>query len=67
MAISFLQAADIHLAELKRTLPPDLSHDCDGPRLDDPEWLRTLLEQVQPKLFGLLHKSGDGAAKDAVR
>jgi DNA repair exonuclease SbcCD nuclease subunit len=51
------------LAELKRKLPPELSHDRDGPRLDDPEWLRTLLEQVQPMLFGLLHKSDNGAAK----
>ena len=49
------------LAELKRKLPPDLSQDRDTPRLDDPEWLQTLLEQVQPMLLGLLHKSGDGA------
>jgi DNA repair protein SbcD/Mre11 len=55
------------LAELKRKLPPDLSHDRDGPRLDDPEWLRTLLEQVQPMLWGLLHQSGNGAAKGAAR
>jgi DNA repair exonuclease SbcCD nuclease subunit len=54
------------LAELKRKLPADLSHDRDGPRMDDPEWLRTLLEQVQPMLFGLLHKSGNGAAKSAA-
>jgi DNA repair exonuclease SbcCD nuclease subunit len=49
------------LTELNRKLPPDLSHDRDGPRLDDPEWLRALLEQVQPMLFSLLHKTGDGA------
>jgi len=54
------------LAELKRKLPSDLLHDCDGPRLDDPKWLLLLLEQVQPLLFGLLHKSGDGAAKGAA-
>jgi DNA repair exonuclease SbcCD nuclease subunit len=54
------------LAELKRKLPPDLAHDRDGPQLDDPDWLRSLLEQVQPMLFGLLHKAGNGAAKDAV-
>ncbi len=54
------------LAELKRKLPSDLSHDRDGPQLDDPEWLRTLLEQIQPMLFDLLHKSGNGAAKGAA-
>jgi len=54
------------LAELKRKLPPDLIHDRDSPRLDDPEWLRGLLEQVQPMLLSLLHKTANGAAKSAA-
>ncbi len=42
------------LAELKRKLPAELTHDPDGPRLDDAQWLQTLLEQVQPLLLDLL-------------
>ena len=45
------------LAELKRKLPAELIHDPDGPRLDDAEWLQTLLVQVQPLLLDLLMKS----------
>jgi DNA repair protein SbcD/Mre11 len=45
------------LAELKRKLPAELIHDFDGPRLDDAEWLRILLPQVQPMLLDLLRKS----------
>jgi DNA repair exonuclease SbcCD nuclease subunit len=45
------------LAELKRKLPAELIHDADAPSLDDPGWLRTLLEQVQPFLLDLLLKS----------
>ena len=48
------------LAELKRKLPAELIHDPDSPRLDDPEWLRTLLGQVQPLLLDLLLKSASG-------
>jgi len=51
------------LAELKRKLPAELIHDPDSPRLDDPEWLRTLLGQVQPLLLDLLLKSASGDAK----
>ena len=47
------------LAELKRKLPAELIHDPDSPRLDDPEWLRTLLGQVQPLLLDLLLKSAN--------
>jgi exonuclease SbcD len=56
------------LAELKRKLPPDVTRDGDGdgPRLDDLEWLQALLEQVQPMLLGLLHNTGNGAAKGAL-
>jgi DNA repair protein SbcD/Mre11 len=54
------------LADLKRKLPSDVSRDGEGPRLDDPDWLRTLLEQVQPMLFDLLHKSGNGTAKSTA-
>ena len=41
------------LSELKRKLPADLTHEPDGPRLDDPQWLQALLEQVQPLLLDL--------------
>jgi DNA repair exonuclease SbcCD nuclease subunit len=54
------------LAELKRKLPSELARDCEDLRLDDPEWLRTLLGEVQPLLFNLLHKSGNGAPSDAA-
>jgi DNA repair protein SbcD/Mre11 len=42
------------LSELKRRLPAELTHDPDGPRLDDAQWLQTLLDQVQPLLLDLL-------------
>ena len=45
------------LAELKRKLPAELAHEPDSPRLDDAEWLQTLLGQVQPLLLDLLMKS----------
>jgi DNA repair protein SbcD/Mre11 len=50
------------LTELKRKLPAELFDDPDGPRLDDADWLRTLLPQVQPLLLDLLLKSGRGEA-----
>jgi DNA repair exonuclease SbcCD nuclease subunit len=52
------------LADLKRKLPPELIHDPDSPRLDDPEWLQTLLGQVQPLLLDLLLKSASDVAKN---
>ena len=51
------------LAELKRKLPAELIHDPDSPRLDDAEWLQTLLGQVQPLLLDLLIKSESIDAK----
>jgi DNA repair exonuclease SbcCD nuclease subunit len=45
------------LAELKRKLPVELIDDPDGPRLDDPAWLQTLLEDIEPLLLDLLLKS----------
>jgi exonuclease SbcD len=51
------------LAELKRKLPAELIHNPDSPRLDDPEWLQTLLGQVQPMLLDLLTKSESIDAK----
>jgi DNA repair protein SbcD/Mre11 len=51
------------LAELKRKLPAELTHDPDGPRLDDAQWLQTLLGQVQPLLLDLLNKSESVDAK----
>jgi DNA repair exonuclease SbcCD nuclease subunit len=51
------------LAELKRKLPAELIHDPDAPRLDDRDWLRTLLGQVQPLLLDLLLKSASSDAK----
>lgn len=45
------------LSELKRKLPAELTHDPDGPRLDDAQWLQTLLDQVQPLLLDLLTHS----------
>ena len=44
-------------AELKRKLPAELLQGPDSPRLDDAEWLQTLLGQVQPLLLDLLIKS----------
>jgi DNA repair exonuclease SbcCD nuclease subunit len=38
------------LAELERKLPAELKQGPDGFRLDDPAWLRGVLEQVQPLL-----------------
>jgi DNA repair protein SbcD/Mre11 len=45
------------LSELKRRLPPELTHDLDGPQIDDAQWLQTLLDQVQPLLLNLLTHS----------
>lgn len=42
------------LAELKRKLPAEFHHDEESPRLDDPAWLDSLLDQVEPVLFDLL-------------
>jgi DNA repair protein SbcD/Mre11 len=60
---SSMTAVIKELAELKLKLPPELIHDPDSPRLDDPEWLRTLLAQVQPLLLDLLLKSASLDAK----
>jgi hypothetical protein len=51
------------LAELKRKLPAELLQGPDSPRLDDAEWLQTLLGQVQPLLLDLLIKSESVDAK----
>jgi DNA repair protein SbcD/Mre11 len=51
------------LAELKRKLPAELIHDPESPRLDDAQWLQTLLGQVQPLLLDLLIKSESADAK----
>ena len=50
------------LAELKRRLPSELMHDLEGPRLNDADWLQSLLGQVQPFLLDLLMKSQGGSA-----
>jgi hypothetical protein len=42
------------LAELKRKLPAEFLQDPESPRLDDPAWLETLLDQVEPLLFEFL-------------
>ena len=42
------------LAELKRKLPSEFFQDPDSPRLDDPAWMRTLLDQVEPVLYELI-------------
>lgn len=42
------------LAELKRKLPAEFLQDPESPRLDDPAWLETLLDQVEPVLFDFL-------------
>jgi exonuclease SbcD len=51
------------LADLKRKLPAELTHDPDGPRLDNAEWLQSLLLQVQPLLVDLLMNSESADAK----
>jgi DNA repair protein SbcD/Mre11 len=55
-----LHAVVDELAELKRKLPPEFLHDTDSPQLGEPEWLLTLLGQVQPLLLDLLRKSQTG-------
>ena len=61
-----VQSVIDELAELKRKLPAELVHDPEGPRLDDADWLRVLLPQVEPLLVDLLLKSdiGGGVSKD---
>jgi DNA repair exonuclease SbcCD nuclease subunit len=51
------------LTELKRKLPAELIQDPEGPRLDETDWLRSLLAGVEPLLFSLLRKP-DGATID---
>ncbi len=51
------------LAELRRKLPGDLIHDADGPRLDDVQWLLSLMGQVQPLLLDLLTNLESTATK----
>ena len=50
------------LGDLKRKLPAEFLHDPDSPQLGQAEWLRTLLDQVQPLLLDLLRKSQSGDA-----
>jgi DNA repair exonuclease SbcCD nuclease subunit len=45
------------LADLRRRLPPELAHGLDAPHLGDPDWLRAILDRVQPLLFDLLLRS----------
>jgi DNA repair exonuclease SbcCD nuclease subunit len=51
-----LHAVVDDLADLKRKLPAELIHDPDSPRLGDPQWLHSLLTQVQPLLLNLLRQ-----------
>ena len=60
---AFLNPVINELAELKRKLPAELTHDVDGPHLDDGPWIQTLLEQVQPLLLDLLTHSESTDAK----
>jgi hypothetical protein len=47
------------LTELKRKLPAELQEGEDAVRLDDPAWLASLLEHVQPILVSrLLARTG---------
>jgi DNA repair exonuclease SbcCD nuclease subunit len=58
-----LQKVIEELAELKRRLPAELAQQPDGPRLSDAEWVRALLEQVQPLLVDVLMKAESGSEK----
>ncbi|WP_406697451.1 DNA repair exonuclease [Singulisphaera sp. Ch08] len=49
------------LTELRRKLPPDLTGGHDPLQLNDPEWLRSQLDEVQPFLLDLLLRSDRGA------
>jgi exonuclease SbcD len=49
-----MSAVVTELAELKRRLPAELVNAPDGPRLDDPDWLKNQLADVQPLLLDLL-------------
>ena len=42
------------LNELKRKLPSEFLQAPESPRLDDPSWLETLLDQVEPVLYELI-------------
>ena len=42
------------LNDLRRRLPAELAFDPDAPRLNDLDWLRTALDQVQPLLLDVL-------------
>lgn len=46
------------LEELKRRLPPELREGPDAIRLDDPQWLRQVLAEVQPMLVSRLLENG---------
>jgi DNA repair exonuclease SbcCD nuclease subunit len=49
-----LGALGAELTDLKRKLPAELLAGPDGPRPDDPDWLRGVLDQAQPLLLDLL-------------
>jgi exonuclease SbcD len=48
------------LADLRRKLPAELMASPDAPRPGDPDWMLGLLDQVQPLLFDLLRRPGQG-------
>lgn len=49
------------LAELRRKLPPDLASGPEPLQLNDPDWLRKQLDEVQPFLLDLLLRSDRGS------
>ena len=50
------------LADFHRRLPPEVRDGPDGIRLDDPDWVAKMIEQVRPELVGrLMHKGGGDA------
>lgn len=49
-------------ADLRRKLPSEFLQDPESPRLDDPAWLESLLDQVEPVLFDFLLGSDRPAA-----
>ncbi|WP_074311424.1 exonuclease SbcCD subunit D [Singulisphaera sp. GP187] len=56
-----LAALGEELTELRRKLPPDLTGGHDPLQLNDPEWLRAQLDEVQPFLLDLLLRPDRGA------
>jgi len=49
------------LDELKKKLPREFKESVEGVNLDDPEWIRRMLDQVRPMLLNQLLKKGDSA------